>query len=124
MIRKWLIGLAGNALALFILAEVVRGIYLKWQHPVAFLTVLLVFSLVNSLVRPIIMFFVWPINCLTFGLLGFCLNVFLFFLVGQLDPAVFHVRGPISALIGSVLMGVISGAIGYLLRDRRDRAAE
>ena len=125
MIRNFLIGLLGTALALFIITLLLpHHIWLDWHQPVPVLAILLLFGVVNSLVRPIIMFFLWPVNCLTFGLLGFCLNVLLFFVVGQLKISWFHVTDLLSALIGSILMGLISGAIGYLLRDRGQSDAE
>ena len=77
-----------------------------------------VLGLVNAFVRPIIMFFVWPINCLTFGLLGFVINVLLFWVVGSKLVPGFHVDNFTAALIGSVLMGLFSGAINFLLADR------
>jgi putative membrane protein len=68
------------------------------------------------------MLFVWPINCLTFGLLGFVINVALFFGVGKLGFG-FDVATPMAALIGSVAMGLISGVLNFLFKDRNDRDA-
>jgi putative membrane protein len=119
LLTRWI----SSALALFIIAQFKVGIEVKEQGiqtAGTLLFVVLALGLVNAVIRPIIMFFAWPINCLTFGLLGFVINVGLFWLVGTFVPG-FHVSGPKAALIGSVAMGVLSGLINFLLKDRGDR---
>lgn len=73
-------------------------------------------GVVNAVIRPIILFFAWPINCLTFGLFGFAINVSLFWLIGMVVPH-FRILGPIQALIGFVIMGIISGLLNFALKD-------
>ena len=87
---------------------------------VAIVIAVVVLGLANSIIRPIIMFFAWPINCLTFGLFGFVLNVVLFLIVGNLGFG-FHVQSALHALIGSVAMGVFSGALSVILTDSGDK---
>ncbi len=121
--KNWITRWIASALALFIITQLNLGIKLEnhgAQSIVTLFVVVLVWGLVNALIRPIIMFFAWPINCLTFGLLGFVINIGLFWLVGNVVPG-FHVTGPVPALIGFVLMGLISGIINFVLKDRGDR---
>jgi putative membrane protein len=119
LLTRWI----ASALALFIIAQLHIGIDVKEQGiqtAGTLLIVVLVLGLANAVIRPIIMFFAWPLNCLTFGLFGFAINVGLFWLVGTYVPG-FHVLGPKAALIGSVAMGLISGVINFLLKDRGDK---
>ncbi|SRR5579871_3389357 len=119
LLTRWI----ASALALFIITQLKIGIEVKSQGVDTagiLLVVVLALGLVNALIRPIIMFFAWPVNCLTFGLFGFVLNVGLFWLVLNFVPG-FHVSGPIAAVIGFVAMGVISGLINFLLKDRGDK---
>ena len=116
LIARWV----ASALALFILAQAHIGIIVKDNNIATLLVAVVILGFVNAFIRPIIMFFAWPINCLTFGLFGFALNVILFLVVGQVVPG-FKVDGVIPALIGIVLMGIISGVINFLLKDRGDR---
>lgn len=119
LLTRWLV----SALALFALTQLEPGIKLSQHGAAAALTLLgvvLVFGLANALIRPLIMFFVWPINCLTFGLLGFVVNVALFWLAGSVVPG-FRIAGPRDALIGFVAMAVVSGLANWLLKDRGDR---
>jgi len=128
--KNWILRWVASILALLL---IVAG-YTVWKgpkgpgifvdSPTAIVAAVVALGLANSIIRPIIMLFAWPINCLTFGLFSFVLNVFLFLMVGNLGFG-FHVSTPLDALIGSVAMGVLSGAINFFLTDkgekRRDR---
>src|SRR5689334_20029308 len=125
--RNWLMRWIANIIALLIIVYgywVTKtgsghpGIYV--DSPTAIVVAVIALGLVNSIIRPIILFFAWPINCLTFGLFSFVLNVLLFLLVGNLGLG-FHVTSPIHALIGSVAMGFLSGAINFFLSDTGER---
>ena len=128
---NWLIRWAASILALLV---IVAGYWMTrtggthpgiWvESPTAIIIAVVALGLANSVIRPIILIFAWPINCLTFGLFSFVLNVLLFLMVGNLGLG-FHVKTAFDALIGSLAMGVLSGLINFLLTDkgekRRDR---
>jgi len=127
--RNWILNWVASTLALLaivgaynLISPSHRGIYV--DSATAVIIAVVVLGLVNSIIKPIILFFAMPINCLTFGLFGFVLNVLLFLMVGNLGFG-FHVRSPIDALIGSVAMGILSGILNSILTDsgdkRRDR---
>ncbi|HLK58917.1 MAG TPA: phage holin family protein [Chthonomonadaceae bacterium] len=133
--RNWILRWIASTVALLILTLVLPqfglGIHLDTAHPLMLVVGVLALGLANTIIRPIIMFFVWPINCLTFGLLGFVINALLFWLVGNADMfykglslgfRVDHTTsGFYAALIAPVAMGIISGIINYLFKDRNDR---
>ncbi len=123
MIKNWLVRWVANILGLFVVTAVVPGITLEWQkNPLALIIVVVALSLANAVIRPIIMLFAWPINCLTFGLFGFALNVMFFWAVGSgMIVKEFRVSGAVSALIGSAALGAISAVISFFLKDRGDR---
>lgn len=116
LLTRWL----ASVLALLVITQthIIPGISAKsWE--VAIITTL-VLGFVNAFIRPIIMFFAWPINCLTFGLMGFFINAFLFFVVGQVVPG-FVVKDYFSALLGSLAMGFLSGLFNYFLKDKEEK---
>jgi len=119
--RNWFMRWIASALALYIITKLDIGIYVDKNSLGTLIVAVIVLGLVNSLIRPLIMFFAWPINCLTFGLFGFLLNAILFWIVGSRLVPGFHVNGFIAALIGSLLMGLISGFFNLFLKDRGDR---
>src|SRR5580700_3509616 len=122
--KNWIIRWIANILALLIIAKVVPGISLDAAHPIMLFAAVIALGLANAIIRPIIMFFVWPINCLTFGLLGFVINALFFWIVGRMELGFKIDPGPEgfkAALIGSIAMGILSGLINFLLKDRGDR---
>lgn len=77
----------------------------------------LVMGLVNFFIRPVLTLLTLPLNILTLGLFSFVINAMLFGLVGWLVPG-FHVDNFLSALIGSILLALMTGFLGMLLPDR------
>ena len=124
MIRNLITRWIANALALLIITQIPHiGVNLKSYDAGAWATLAMAgiaIGLVNALIRPVVMFFGKPINCLTFGLFGLLVNAGLFYLVGNFVPG-FAVEGFLPALIGSIAMGAISGLLSFLLKDRGDR---
>jgi len=114
--KNWIASWAASALALFIITKI--GIGVKADTVAAGAIFIVLLSLVNSFIRPVVMFFAMPINCLTLGLFGFVINAAIFMLVGN-SIGGFHVLNLFSAMIGSVLMGLLSGAFGFVLQDKK-----
>jgi len=73
----------------------------------AALLVVVIMGLINMFVRPILTFITLPINFLTLGLFTFILNALLFMLAGYIAPG-FSVNGFWSALLGSLLLSLLS----------------
>jgi putative membrane protein len=125
--KNWLLRWVASILALLV---IVWGYSLTssgtghagiWaDSPTAVVIAVVALGLANSVIRPIIMFFAWPINCLTFGLFSFVLNALLFLIVGNLGLG-FHVTSMLHALIGSIAMGFLSGTINFVLQDRGEK---
>lgn len=116
VIRNWAAHWISSLFALFIITKTVPGIETKGIAPIATVVVALAFA--NSFIRPIIMFFAWPINCLTFGLFGFALNIIFFMTLGGGMVSGFRVLTPLAGVIGSLLMGLLSGVFSFILQDR------
>lgn len=115
---RWVAGV----IALFAtikLAEILNlGLGLKGQWSTqgvgnAFI-VILVLTLVNAFIRPIVSLLTLPLNCLTFGLFGLVVNALMFWLVGQLDLGL-KVDGFIPALFGSIVLSIISSLLNVFV---------
>ena len=102
--KNWIVRWIANLAALFAVTQLVPGISFKMGHPLSILIVVVGLSLANAIIRPIIMFFAWPINCLTFGLFGFALNIVFFWIAGSGIVPGYTVQGAVPALIGSIAM--------------------
>ncbi len=124
--KNWILRWVASILALLLIVAAYTavkgpkgpGIFVDSSTAIVIAVVAL--GLANSVVRPIIMLFAWPINCLTFGLFSFVLNVALFMIVGNLGFG-FHVSTAFDALIGSVAMGMLSGTINFFLTDNGEK---
>lgn len=93
------------SLALLFVAWVVPGISLAGVMPAFWAA--LVIGLVNIFIRPLLLILTLPINILTLGLFTFIINALMFLLVAKLVPG-FYVEGFLAALLGSLLLAVIS----------------
>jgi putative membrane protein len=95
------------------------------------LVVALVLALVNSYVKPILKALSFPITLLTMGLFAFVLNAILLlavaFLVDKIDikftiggfPPGFTADTFVGALLGSIVISVVSVLLGLVDRGRR-----
>ena len=114
MLVRWLI----NAVALLLAAFVVPGIHLSAARAHAtshdWLTlavVALIFGLVNAIIRPILVVLALPLELITLGLFIFVINALMLLLTswicGRLSVG-FHVDGFVAALLGSLVIFVVS----------------
>ena len=103
-----------NALAIMLAASVLPGIEVDGLIPALAAGVLL--GLVNAFVRPVLLILTLPITLLTLGLFLFVLNGFCFWLVAWLVKG-FHVAGFGWALLGSLVVSVVSWIVTALVSD-------
>ncbi|MGW0765916.1 phage holin family protein [Streptomyces sp. NPDC002676] len=82
--------------------------------------VALVFGLVNFLVKPIVKVLTFPLFILTLGLITLVVNALMLLLTswvcGKLDLG-FHVAGFWTAVLGGLIISVVSWALHVLLPD-------
>ncbi len=82
-----------------------------------------VFTLVNSIIKPVVETLAFPLYLLTFGLFALVTNSLLFALTGWLSTALgipMTTGGFLSCLAGAVITSVVSSIVSGLLRDRKD----
>jgi putative membrane protein len=77
-----------------------------------------VLAILNTFVRPILLFLSIPFTCLTAGLFVFVINTGLFALAGALVPG-FHVADFWAALIGALAVSVVGVAVNFVARERK-----
>lgn len=109
VVVRWLI----NAVALYVTALLVPGITLRGIVPT--LVAAAVLGIVNALIRPLLLVLTLPINVLTLGLFTLVINAVLLLLTAALVPG-FTVRGFWAALLGTIVLSLISFAISHLVR--------
>jgi len=105
-----LVSLLINAAALWVATEMVDGISFTGTVP-TLLGVALVFGVLNVVVRPILKLLTFPFLILTLGLFIFILNAVMLLLTSAASNALglgFHVEGFVPALIGALVVSIIS----------------
>lgn len=101
MLIKWVL----FAAALLFTAWIVPGIsFTNFQTA---LLAAFVMGLVNLFIRPIVLIFTLPLNLLTLGLFTFIINALMLLLVAKIVTG-FIIVGFLAALLGSILLSVIS----------------
>jgi putative membrane protein len=85
--------------------------------------VALVFGLVNVVVKPVVKLLAFPLFILTLGLITLVINALMLlltsWLANKLDLA-FHVEGFGTAVIGALIVSIVSWALHVILPDEKD----
>src|SRR5512136_776208 len=105
-----LIRLVINAVALYVATRIVPGLTFD-GHWTTIALVAGIFGLVNALVRPVLEVLTCPLILLTLGLFIFVINAIMLLLTGVMADQLnlgFHVAGFVAALIGSLVVSVVS----------------
>ena len=113
--RDFLIHWLITAVALAATAYLLPGIQVGSLAPL--LLAALVLGLVNAFVRPLLVILTLPITILTLGLFYLVVNGAAFALAAALVPG-FRVSSFGSAIVGALLVGLVSWILGWLLRPR------
>ncbi|MFF8986955.1 phage holin family protein [Streptomyces globisporus] len=82
--------------------------------------VALIFGLVNSLVKPVVQLLTFPLFILTLGLITLVVNALMLLLTSWLAGVVdlsFHVEGFWTAVLGGLIISVVSWALNVVLPD-------
>ncbi|MER6121153.1 phage holin family protein [Streptomyces sp. NPDC001795] len=87
------------------------------------IVVALLFGLVNFLVKPIVKVLTFPLFILTLGLITLVVNALMLlltsWLAGKLDLS-FHVDGFWTAVVGGLIISIVSWALHIVLPDDKD----
>ena len=105
-----------TALALGVAAWVLPGV--EVASVPALLVAALVLGLINAVVKPILVLLTLPITLVTLGLFYFVVNGLAFALAAWVVPG-FSVRGFGWAMLGALLVGMVSMFIGSFRRTEQ-----
>ncbi|OAT86717.1 phage holin family protein [Desulfotomaculum copahuensis] len=111
---KWLLNICLNGLALLLVDFLVPGIHLAGIGPAVLAAFVL--GVINTLIRPVLIFFTLPLTVVTLGLFIFVINAVTFTLTAWLVPG-FHVYTFSGAFWGALLYSVAGWLINHLVLD-------
>ncbi|MBQ8886385.1 MAG: phage holin family protein [Candidatus Gastranaerophilales bacterium] len=101
LLIKWVL----FAFLIMFIAWVLPGITITGFLSALFVVVIL--SLVNIFIRPLINLISLPLNVLTLGIFSLVINALLFILVARFSPG-FEIEGFWNALFGALILSVLS----------------
>ena len=111
---RTIIKLIVNGIAVYVSASLITGVDIA-----DFMTAIiaaLVFALVNTFIKPIIMLLTFPITLVTLGLFKLVINACLVLLVAYLVQG-FVIAGFLQALLFALLYSIISTLISVIAKD-------
>lgn len=104
MILKWIL----FALLIMFIAWVIPGITITGFLSALFVVIIL--SVVNILIRPLVNFISLPLNVITLGIFSLIINALLFLLVAKFSPG-FQIDGFWSGFFGALILSVFGPLI-------------
>jgi putative membrane protein len=111
-----------NAVALWVAVRFVPGISFN-GNPVLLLAVALVFSVVNTIVKPIATLLSLPAVLLTLGIFFLVINAFMLWFTGWLSTNLglgFHVDGFRAAFLGGIVVSLVAWALSVFLVEHKE----
>jgi putative membrane protein len=120
---KFIVRLVITAVALWVAVYVVPGIT-HVGDSVRLLGVALVFGVVNATIRPVLKMLTCPLVLLTLGLFIVVLNALMLWLTGAISQQLnlgFSVEGFKPALLGGIVVGIVSTNRNLLVGDKDEK---
>ena len=104
-----------NAAALWVAAYLIDGIGLEGDA-LSILIVAAIFGLVNAFIKPIVKLLSLPVRIITLGLFAIVINAAMLGLTAAVSDAL-TVDGFVSALLGALVISVVSAVLGWVIPD-------
>jgi putative membrane protein len=124
---RLLLRLIVNAVALMVATWLLTGITVSGgstsRNAATLVVVAVIFGIVNAIVKPVLRFVSMPFVILTLGLLLLVINGLMLLLTSWISGKVgvsFHVDGFWTAVLGALILSVVSSVLNRLVPERRD----
>ncbi|MCX4511950.1 phage holin family protein [Streptomyces sp. NBC_01619] len=125
--KNFVVKTIANAAALLVAIWLLQDITLTGddtgKKTVTLIIVALLFGLVNFLVKPVVKLLTLPLFILTLGLITLVVNALMLMLTSWLAGVLdldFHVDGFWTAVLGGLIISIVSWALNIVLPDSKD----
>ena len=112
--KSFIVRLGAYSLALYATSYMVEGIF--FDTIAAVILAAMVLSILNAIVRPILLILTLPVNLLTLGLFTFVINGFMLKITAFLVPGM-DVAGFWTATLGALILTVVASIIHWFIRE-------
>ncbi len=103
-----------NALALIITAYIVPGFHL--ETPQAAVLAAIVLGVLNTFIKPLLLFLTFPLNIMTLGLFTFVVNAIVLWLTDAIVGGL-RIENFLMTILGAIVLSVVSTALSMLKKD-------
>lgn len=107
-----------NSLALYCVAYLLGGRGVEVASVGAAFIAGAILTVVNAIVKPILLVLTLPLTLITLGLFYFVLSAICLWITAKLVPG-FAVHGVLATIVAAVLVSLLSALIQRVARDRR-----
>ncbi len=111
---KLILKLLLNAVAVVVLAKILNGVSVDSYTTAIIVAVVL--SILNLLVKPVLIIFTLPITIMTLGLFLLVVNALIILLADKLIDG-FYVNGIWTAILFSILLSILQSILHSLLKE-------
>ncbi|KOT99482.1 membrane protein [Streptomyces sp. NRRL F-5755] len=125
--KNFVVKTIANAAALAVAIWLLKNITLTGENTgrkaLTLVLVALIFGVVNFVVKPVVKLLSFPLFILTLGLITLVINALMLLLTSWLADKfhlAFHVEGFWTAVLGGVIISIVSWALHVVLPDDRD----
>ena len=128
--KGFIVGTIVTAIAFYVVTKFLPQFISYEGSLVGLLVLSAIFGVVNGLIGPVVRIFALPLTVMTLGLVGFLINAGLLLLtafiatevgldltVGKFPPTLLSVDTIIAAVIGAVLLSLVSSAVRLVVPD-------
>lgn len=116
MVIRWFVSIFLNAITLLIVSHIFDSFHLDGLGTALLASVIL--AILNFVVRPILVFFTFPITFLTLGLFMFVINAITLMITQGLMDQSFEIDGFGTAIIASVAIAIINALLNRIVKTR------
>jgi putative membrane protein len=121
MLRKFALRVLVNFLGLWAAAELMTN-SINYNDKLRVLVIAaLIFSMVNAVIRPLVVILSLPAIVLTLGLFTLVINAFMLYLVTKIYPS-FQLRSFWTAVVATVIIWVVNYLLTELLEPKRAKS--
>jgi putative membrane protein len=122
-LRGFIVGTIITAIAFFILTRFLPQFVSYDGEPIGLLVIAAIFGVVNGFIGPIVRTLALPLTFMTMGLVGFAINAVISqavkfdLTVGDFPPTLLSINTIVAAVVGAVVLSLVSTAVRLVVKD-------
>jgi len=129
-LRGFIVGTIITAIAFYVLTTFLPDYVSFDGEPIGLLVLAAIFGVVNGFIGPIVRTLALPLTFMTMGLVGFAINAGLLLLtafisqafgfdlvIGDFPPTLLSIETIVAAVIGAVVLSLVSTAVRLVIKD-------